>query len=124
MSYTIHKVKLPKSQSFPAKTTEIEAVISKSLFGFERIISIEYLYTQHPQLLFEAFFYGLKIKEFAESNQGKITIRVYACSSENIVVAKQKLSNELDTNFVHWLNTLAENRFDWCNETRGFYVFL
>lgn len=124
MSYTISKEKLPKSKSYPTKTTEIEAAISKSLFGFERIVSIEYMYTQHPKLLFEAFFHGLKVKEFAKSNSGKTAIRIYACSVENIKEAKQLLSHELNTNFINWLNVLAENKFDWCNESRGFYVYL
>lgn len=124
MNYTISKVKLPKSQSFPTKTTEIEAAISKSLFGFERIISIEYKNIQHPQLLFEAFFCGIKIKEFAESNRGKISIKIYACSVENIKAAKQQLSNELNSNFINWLNTLAENKSNWCNEHKSFYVSL
>jgi hypothetical protein len=121
MNTTITKPKLPKTQTYPIKTSFLEAIIISSKFDQSKFEFIQYLPTQRTDHLFEAHYIGKRRKEFAAP--GTIYITIYAVNAKDSNQISTVLKSALEQNFPNWLNKLEENKFDWSDESHGFHVW-
>lgn len=122
MKLKVTKRKLSKAQVYPLQTSFLEKVILNSGLEMERISHIEYLPKQHPEQVFGAHFKGLKIKEFAFP--GTVDITINAVDKNINKWLKNELVPFIENNFKQWLYKLHVNNDNFCDESRGFRIWV